>query len=57
MQNEEYLKVAKYSQLIAHPVLCEMISICTKFRSPDFRTIFVLQPQDDDATHDRRSPE
>lgn len=32
--NEEPNPVALFSKLIAHPVLCEMISICTKFRTP-----------------------
>jgi hypothetical protein len=32
--NQEPNPVAAYSKLIAHPVLCEMISICTKFRTP-----------------------
>ena len=32
--NEEPNPVALFSKLVSHPVLCEMISICTKFRTP-----------------------
>ena len=31
--NEEPNPIAPFSKLISHPVLCEMISICTKFRT------------------------
>ncbi len=54
--NEEPNPVAAYSKLIAHPVLCEMISICTKFRTPDFRTVFQLQSNIEDNERDRESP-
>lgn len=52
--NEEANPVAAYSKLISHPVLCEMISICTKFRTPDFRTVFQLQS--DENERDRETP-
>jgi hypothetical protein len=32
--NEAPSTKIQFSKLIAHPVLCEMISICNKFRSP-----------------------
>jgi hypothetical protein len=57
INNGDPCDVAMYSKLIAHPVLCEMISICTKFRAPDFRTVFVLQPDDADMAQDRRTPD
>ena len=43
--------MAPFSKLIAHPVLCEMISNCNKFRFPEFRGIFstVQAPPPDDA--------
>lgn len=53
--NEGPVSIAPYSKLIAHPVLCEMISICTKFRTPDFRTVFNLLAMDD-TERDRESP-
>ena len=60
INEDENSQAAMFSKLIAHPVLCEMISICNKFRAPDFRTVFLMQSQQDDVdglVQDRRSPD
>lgn len=60
LNEDDDSRSAMFSKLIAHPVLCEMISICNKFRAPDFRTIFVMQSQQEDVdglVQDRRSPD
>lgn len=57
INDEENTNSTLFSKLIAHPVLCEMISICTRFRAPDFRYLFVMQDENDGLAQDRKSPE